>query len=122
MTDPSLPSRATQQFNRSLSTINTLSSPGRGAPQLFADVILSDAVIWSALIDTKTTSMIPMRTLHSFNNPPQIENFMTSPPKIVGVGIALATVRGYIDAPLIIARTQVRHPVIFVEDIRSPFS
>ena len=59
--------------------------------------------------------MIPMRALHSMNNPPPIENFITSPPKIVNVGGASATVRGYIDAPHIIARTQVRHPVIVAE-------
>ena len=51
------------------------------------------------------------------NNPPLIENFITSPPRIVGVGGANATVRRYIDAPLIIARTQVRHPVIVVKDL-----
>ena len=64
--------------------------------------------------------MIPMRTLNSMNNPQPIENFITSPPKIVGVGGASATVRGYIDAPLIIARMQVRHPVIVVEDLSFP--
>ena len=64
--------------------------------------------------------MIPMRTLHSMNNPPPIENFITSPPRIVGVGGASATVRGYIDSPLIIARTQVRHPLIVVEDLSFP--
>ena len=54
------------------------------------------------------------------NNPPLIENFITSPPRIVSVGGARATVRGLIDAPLIIARTQVRHPLIVVEDILFP--
>ena len=112
-----------QQPNRSSSTINTVSSAGHGAPQLFADVVLSDFVIKSALIDTGATfSMISMRTLHSMNNPPPIENFITSPPRIVGVGGASAIVRGYIDAPLIIARTQVRHPVIVVADLFSLFS
>ena len=61
--------------------------------------------------------MIPMRTLHSMNNLPPIETFISSPPRIVGVGGASVTVRGYIDAPLLIARTQVRHPVIVVKDL-----
>ena len=112
----------TQQSNRSSSTINAVSSAGRGVPQLFADAILSDFIIKSVLIETGATfSMIPMRTLHSMNVPPPIEIFLTSPPRIVGVGGASATVRGYIDAHLIIARTQVRHPVIVVEDLSFPY-
>ena len=69
-------------------------------PLLLADIVLSDSVIKSALIDTGATfSMIPMRTLYSINNPSPIETFITSPPRIVDVGGASATVRGYIDAP-----------------------
>ena len=111
----------TQQSYRSSSTINAVCSAGRGAPQLFADVVLSDSVIKSALVDTGATfSMIPMQTLRSMNNPPPIETFITSPPRIVGVGCASATVRRYIDAPLIIARTQMRHLMIVVEDHSFP--
>ena len=110
-----------QQSNRSSSTVNAVNSAGRGALQLFADVVLSDSVIKTALIDTGATfSMISMQTLYSMNNPPPIENFIMSPPRIVGVYGASATVRGYIDDPLIIARTQVRHPVIVVEDLWFP--
>ena len=59
-----------QQSHRSSSTINAVSFAEHGAPQIFADVILFDAVIKSSLIDTGATfSMIPMRTLHSINNP-----------------------------------------------------
>ena len=90
--------------------------------QLCADVVQFDFVIKSALIDTGVTfSIIPMQTLHSINNPPPSKNFITLPPRIVGVGGASATVRGYIDAPQIIARAQVRHLVIVLKNLSFPF-
>ena len=75
-------------------------------------------LIKSALTDIGAKfSMNPMRTLQLINNPPPIETLITSPLRIVGVGGASATVRWYIDASFIIARTQVRHPVIVDEDL-----
>ena len=49
------------------------------------------------------------------NYPPQIET--KSPLRIVNVGGASATLQRHIDAPLIIAQTQMRHPVIVVEEL-----
>ena len=54
----------------------------RGVLQLFTDVLFSDAIIKSVIIETCLTSMIFMQTLHSMNSPPPIENFITSPSKL----------------------------------------
>ena len=64
--------------------------------------------------------MIPERTIASRRNAPLVENFSSASPRIVGVGDASATVRGYIDAPLVIAGTRVRHPLIVVEELAYP--
>ena len=64
--------------------------------------------------------MIPARTIASLRNAPSVENFFSAPPRIVGVGGASATVRGYIDAPLVIAGTRVQHPLIVVEELAYP--
>ena len=107
--------------NKSSSTVNAVSSAGRGASQLFSDVQLCGSVVKSALIDTGATlSMIPMRTISSLPNPPTVENFQSIPPSIVGVGGASATVRGYIDAPLVIAGAHIQHPIIVVEELAFP--
>ena len=60
--------------------------------------------------------MISMRTLNVINNFPPIKNFIRSPPKIVNVDGASATVRKYLKSPLIIDRTQMRDPVIIVKE------
>ena len=90
-------------------------------PQLFANVQLCDATVAQTLIDTGATfSMIPARTIALLRIAPSVENFSSAPPRVVGVGGASATVRGYIDAPLVIAGTRVRHPLIVVEELAYP--
>ena len=115
------PQSHSKKSNRSSSNVNAVHSAGRGAAQLFADVQLCDATINQALIDTGATfSMIPVCTIASLNNPPSVENFSSAPPRIVGVGGASATVRGYIDAPLVIAGARIQHPLIVVEELEYP--
>ena len=101
--------------------MNALDSAGRGTPPLFPDVQLCDATVAQTLIDTGATfSMIPESTIASLRNAPSVENFCSAPPRIVGVCGASATVRGYIDAPLVISGTRVQHLLIVVEELAYP--
>ena len=61
--------------------------------------------------------MIPAHTIASLRNAPSVENISSVMPRIVGVGGASATVRGYIDVPVVIAGKRVKHPLIVVEEL-----
>ena len=111
----------TRSGNHSSSNVGAVRSAGKSATQLFTDVFLAGVLVRCALIDTGATfSMLPSSTLAALSPMPAIESFGSSPPNIVGVGGARATVLGYVDVPLSINGIVVRHPLVVVESL--PFA
>ena len=116
--------RAPQQFGPRSNynqSVNAVSSAGKGALQLHADVSIDGQLIPRALIDTGATfSMIPFSTYKQLRRESPILQFDGSPPTIVGVGGAHAEVKGYIDVPIEISGVEVLHPLIVVSQLAFP--
>ena len=63
-------------------------------------------------ITTTTLSKLPKRS--------SVEQFLHRPSNIVGVGNASVRVLGYVDATIVIAGVEVRHPLIVVDKLAYP--
>ena len=116
--------RAPQQYGMKSTrnqSVNAVSSVGKGALQLYADVTLNGQLIPRTLIDTGATfSLIPLSTYHQLRQQPPIINFSGCVPNIIGVGGALAVLKGYIDVPIEISGVEVLHPLVVVEHLAFP--
>ena len=98
-----------------------MSSAGTGAPQLFSEAVIDGVLIRDALVDTRFAfSMVSSGLYDRLPTHPAINSFENSTPDIVGVGGAIAEVRGYIDVPLKIAGIEVAHPLLVVSKL--PFA
>ena len=102
-------------------SVNAVSSAGKGALQLYADVTLTGKLIPRALIDTGATfSLIPFSTYNQFLQRSGITSFKGNANNIVGVGGARAFRKGFIDVPIEISGIKVRHPLVVVEHLAFP--
>ena len=77
--------------------------------------------IADALVDTGSAFSILSTVMYGrIPNAPAIQPFTGSAPNIIGVGSATAEICGYVDAPIEIDGTAVRHPLLVVEGLAFP--
>ena len=112
--------QAAAQANAASSS-NDVASAGRGAAQVFTVAMIGGVRIADALVDICSAfSMLSTAMYGRIPNAPAIQPFKGSAPDIIGVGGATAEIRGYVDAPIEIDGTAVRHPLLVVEGLACP--
>ena len=119
------PSRSYQQHaqpaeSKPESTGAVLSASTR-VSQLFSDAVIDGMLIRDALVDTGSAySMVSSALYDRLPTRPAINSLENSFPDIVGVGGAIAEVRGYVVVPPLIAGFEVAHPLLVVSEV--PFA
>ena len=117
---PTCTAQAAAQANAA-SLSNAVASTGRGAAQVFTVAVIGGVRIADAFVDTGSAfSMVSTAMYGRFPNAPVIQPFTSSAPDIIGVGGATTKIRGYVDAPIEIDGTAVRHPLLVVEGLAFP--
>ena len=117
---PTRTAQAAAQANAASSS-NAVASAGRGTAQIFTVAVIGGVRIADALVDTGSAfSMLSTAMDSRIPNAPVIQPFTGSAPDIIGVGGATAEIRGYVDAPIEIDGTAVRHPLLVVEGLAFP--
>ena len=117
---PTRSAQATAQTNAS-SFSNSVTFSGKRATQAFRLAVIGGVRIADAPFDTGSAySMVNTAIDGGIQNAPLIQPFTGSVLDVIGVGITSAEICGYVDAPVEMDYTAVRHPLLVVESLAFP--